>query len=37
MKPDSVPVHRQRLLDAGFNQVYQWFQGFNFASLIAFR
>ena len=37
MKPDTLPVHRQRLRDAGFSRVCQWFQGFNFVSLIAFR
>jgi tRNA (cmo5U34)-methyltransferase len=37
MKPDSLPIHQQRLLEAGFSRVYQWFQGFNFVSLIAFK
>lgn len=37
MKPDSVALHHQRLQQAGFNRVYQWFQGFNFVSLVAFR
>lgn len=37
MRPDTLAVHRQRLVDAGFSRSYQWFQGFNFASLIAFR
>jgi tRNA (cmo5U34)-methyltransferase len=37
MKPDSLPQHRQRLLAAGFSRVFQWYQGFNFVSLIAFR
>ena len=35
MKPDSLELHRQRLLDAGFSQVIPWFQCLNFASLIA--
>lgn len=35
MKPDSLELHRQRLLDAGFSQVTPWFQCLNFASLIA--
>ncbi len=35
MKPDSLEVHRQRLLDAGFSKVVPWFQCLNFASLIA--
>jgi len=37
MQPDSLPQHRQRLVEAGFDRVYQWYQGFNFVSLIAFR
>jgi len=37
MKPDSLQQHRNRLAGAGFNDVYQWFQGFNFVSLIALR
>ena len=37
MQPDSLPQHRQRLMEAGFDRVYQWYQGFNFVSLIAFR
>ncbi|MFC3609143.1 carboxy-S-adenosyl-L-methionine synthase CmoA [Stutzerimonas tarimensis] len=35
MKPDTLAVHRQRLLSAGFSQVVPWFQCLNFASLIA--
>jgi len=37
MKPESLPQHQERLLEAGFSQVYPWFQMFNFRSLIAFR
>jgi len=37
MRPDSLRGHHARLEAAGFNPVYQWFQGFNFVSLIAFR
>jgi tRNA (cmo5U34)-methyltransferase len=37
MKPDSLQQHRQRLNQAGFERVYQWFQGFSFISLLAFR
>jgi tRNA (cmo5U34)-methyltransferase len=37
MRPDSLPQHHQRLRAAGFSQVYQWFQGFNFVSMIAIR
>ena len=35
MKPDSLPQHRERLLNAGFSRVVPWFQCLNFASLIA--
>jgi len=37
MKPDSLQQHRRRLRQAGFQHSYQWFQGFNFISLLAFR
>lgn len=37
MRPDSMRQHRRRLRDAGFSRSFQWYQGFNFASLIAFR
>ncbi len=37
MIPDSFEVHQQRFEDAGFKQSYQWFQSFNFASLIALK
>lgn len=37
MVPESVQRHRERLAVAGFNRVVQWFQGFNFVSLVAFR
>ena len=37
MKTDSLQDHRERLLEAGFERVCQWFQGFNFISLVAFR
>jgi tRNA (cmo5U34)-methyltransferase len=37
MIPDSLQQHRQRLKQAGFTRSYQWFQGFNFISLLAFR
>jgi tRNA (cmo5U34)-methyltransferase len=37
MQPESLPQHRQRLREVGFSRVYQWYQGFNFVSLIAFR
>lgn len=37
MRPDSLPAHRKRLLDAGFREVYPWFQALNFLSLVAIR
>ncbi len=37
MIPDSVEMHQQRLEQAGFEESYQWFQAFNFASLIAIK
>jgi tRNA (cmo5U34)-methyltransferase len=37
MKPDSLPQHHERLLQAGFNSIHPWFQAFSFRSLIAFR
>lgn len=35
MIPDSRETHRSRLAAAGFTACYQWFQGFNFVSLVA--
>lgn len=37
MKPDSMPQHQSRLRSVGFKDVYQWFQGFNFVSMVALR
>ena len=37
MKPDCVQKHMDRMLEAGFGRVYQWFQGFNFVSMVAFK
>jgi len=36
MKPDSMGQHHDRLKEAGFERVSQWFQGFNFVSMVAF-
>jgi tRNA (cmo5U34)-methyltransferase len=33
--PETVDVHQQRLRAAGFEQVEQWFQCFNFMSMVA--
>ena len=35
--PDSFESHQKRLADAGFTQTLQWFQAFNFSSLIAIK
>jgi tRNA (cmo5U34)-methyltransferase len=35
--PDTFSQHRERLMEAGFSQVYQWFQCFNFISLLAIK
>jgi len=37
MIPDSFETHQQRLQQAGFGESHQWFQAFNFASLIAIK
>ncbi|MDT8319350.1 MAG: carboxy-S-adenosyl-L-methionine synthase CmoA [Xanthomonadales bacterium] len=37
LKPETLSYHRERLLEAGFERVYRWYQGFNFVSLVAFR
>ena len=37
MRPDSVEDHFTRLTKAGFINVSQWFQCFNFLSIVAFK
>jgi tRNA (cmo5U34)-methyltransferase len=37
MIPDTFELHQERLAIAGFSQTLQWFQAFNFASLIALK
>ena len=37
MIPDTFEQHQQRLKTAGFEQSYQWFQSFNFASIVAIK
>ena len=37
MIPDSFEIHQKRLKQVGFDESYQWFQAFNFASLIAIK
>lgn len=35
--PETLSEHRQRLLDAGFDQVVVWYQCFNFVSMLAIK
>jgi len=35
--PDSLEQHQERLKTAGFESSYQWFQSFNFASIVAIK
>ncbi len=35
--PDTLEQHQERLANAGFSQTWQWFQAFNFSSLIALK
>lgn len=35
--PDTIELHKQRLLDSGFTQVQLWYQCFNFVSLLAIK
>lgn len=35
--PETFETHKQRLLDAGFSQVYHWFQCLNFHSILAMK
>lgn len=37
MIPDTLEQHQQRLLEAGFAQSYQWYQAFNFTSIVAIK
>ncbi|WP_077340615.1 carboxy-S-adenosyl-L-methionine synthase CmoA [Pseudocolwellia agarivorans] len=37
MRPDTLETHLSRLKDSGFNHVNQWFQCFNFMSLVAIK
>ncbi|GAA0397437.1 carboxy-S-adenosyl-L-methionine synthase CmoA [Cocleimonas flava] len=37
MIPDTLEQHQTRLQEAGFSQSYQWFQSFNFISLVALK
>ncbi len=35
--PETFAQHRQRLLDIGFKQCFQWYQNFNFISMVAIK
>jgi len=35
--PDSLQEHQERLKEAGFVESYQWFQSFNFSSIVAIK
>ncbi len=35
--PDTLEQHQSRLQEAGFAESYQWFQSFNFVSLVALK
>jgi len=35
--PETVEQHSQRLWNQGFSTVHQWFQGFNFVSIVAVK
>ncbi|MCA9396802.1 MAG: carboxy-S-adenosyl-L-methionine synthase CmoA [Candidatus Omnitrophica bacterium] len=35
--PETIQIHRERLNDAGFRQVFPWFRCFNFISIIALK
>lgn len=37
LTPETIPQHRQRLIQAGFSSADVWFQCFNFASLLAVK
>lgn len=37
MIPDTIEQHQTRLKLAGFEQSYQWFQSFNFSSMVAIK
>lgn len=37
LRPETETTHRARLLQAGFSEVYRWYQGFSFASFVAIK
>lgn len=37
LHPENIDTHVSRLQDCGFEQVYTWFQNFNFASIAAVK
>jgi len=37
LRPETEATHRKRLIEAGFSEVYRWYQGFSFASFVALK
>ena len=37
LRPDTIDLNMQRLRNAGFEQVYKWYQCFNFVSFVAVK
>ena len=37
LRPDTIDINMQRLRKAGFEQVYKWYQCFNFVSFVAVK
>ena len=35
--PETLSAHRERLMNAGFDQVLVWYQCFNFVSMLAIK
>jgi tRNA (cmo5U34)-methyltransferase len=35
--PETLAAHRDRLIQAGFDQVLVWYQCFNFVSILALK
>ena len=37
LRPETEKTHRARLRQAGFDEIYRWYQGFSFASFVAIK
>ena len=37
LRPETEKTHRTRLRQAGFDEIYRWYQGFSFASFVAIK